>query len=82
MAARIFGLLLAVTGLAHFAKPTAFQGITELAFPDNVRRHTYIDGSIETALGLGLVAPKTRKFAIAGLLAYGAYLGASVARNR
>lgn len=82
MATRIFGLLLAVTGLAHFAKPAAFQAITERAFPDDVRRHTYIDGGIETALGLGLVAGKTRKFAIAGLLAYGAYLGASVARNR
>ncbi|MGV0991418.1 MAG: hypothetical protein ACOYB7_04105 [Mycobacterium sp.] len=82
MAVRIFGLLLAVTGLAHFAKPAAFQTLTESAFPKNARRHTYINGGIETALGLGLVAPKTRKLAVAGLLGYGGYLGASLARNR
>ena len=82
MAVRIFGLLLAVTGLTHFVKPAAFQSITESAFPTNTRRHTYINGGIETALGVGLVTPKTRKFAVAGLLVYGAYLGASAVRNR
>lgn len=82
MSARISGLLIAATGLAHFAKPAAFQSITESAFPTNVRRHTYINGGIETALGLGLVAPKTRKLAVAGLLGYAAYLGASIARQR
>lgn len=82
MAVRIFGLLLAVTGLAHFAKPAAFQSITESAFPTNTRQHTYINGGIETALGLGLAARKTRKLAVAGLLGYGAYLGASAARQR
>ena len=79
---RIFGLLLAATGLAHFAKPAAFQSITESAFPTDTRRHTYINGGIETALGLGLAARKTRKLSVAGLLGYGAYLGASVARQR
>ncbi|HPX36409.1 MAG TPA: hypothetical protein PLH92_14940 [Mycobacterium sp.] len=82
MAARIFGLVLAVTGLAHFVKPASFQGLTETAFPTNARRHTYINGGIETALGLGLVAPKTRKLAVAGLLGYAGYLGASLVRNR
>ena len=82
MAARVFGLLLAVTGLTHFVKPAAFQSITESAFPTNTRRHTSINGGIETVLGAGLVAPKTRKLAVAGLLAYGAYLGASAVRNR
>ena len=79
---RIFGLLLAATGLAHLAKPAAFQSITESAFPTNTRQHTYINGGIETALGLGLAARKTRQLAVAGLLGYGAYLGASVARQR
>ena len=82
MAARIFGLLLAATGLAHFARPMAFHPITEPAFPTNTRQHVYINGGIETALGLGLAARKTRKLAVAGLLGYGAYLGASAARQR
>lgn len=84
MSARItgFGLVLAATGLAHFVKPTAFQSITESAFPKNTRRHTYVNGGIETALGLGFIAPQTRRLAVAGLLGYGAYLGVSAARNR
>ncbi len=79
---RIFGLLLAATGLAHFAKPTAFQSITESAFPTNTRQHTYINGGIETVLGVGLAARTTRKLAVAGLLGYGAYLAAAVVRQR
>lgn len=82
MAVRILGLLLAATGLAHFVRPAAFQTLTESAFSGDIRRHTYINGGIETALGVGLVAPKTRKPAVAGLIGYGAYLGAAVARNR
>ena len=73
---------LAAAGLAHFARPEAFESITATAFPNHTRRYTYVNGGIETAIGLGLIAPQTRKLAVAGLLAYGAYLGISVARNR
>jgi uncharacterized membrane protein len=76
------GLIVAVTGLSHFVRPELFESATKSAFPENTLQHTYIDGGIETAIGLALIAPKTRKFALVGLLAYGAYLGANVARNR
>jgi hypothetical protein len=56
--------------------------MTAAAFPDNTHRHTLIDGGIETALGVGLIAGPTRKFALAGLVAYAAYLVANVVRNR
>ena len=79
---QIAGLGVAATGLSHFVRPELFETVTASAFPDNTLQHTYIDGAIETAIGVGLIAPKTRKLAVAGLLAYGAYLGISVARNR
>jgi uncharacterized membrane protein len=79
---KLTGVVVAVTGLSHFVRPKLFESATKSAFPDNTLQHTYIDGGVETAIGLALVVPKTRKLALAGLLAYGAYLGANIARNR
>ena len=79
---KLTGVALAATGLSHFVRPELYESVTALPFPDNTLQHTYLDGGIETAIGLGLISSKTRKFAIAGLLAYGAYLGLNVARNR
>lgn len=76
------GAALAATGLSHFAKPQIFEKITAAAFPHDTRRHVYIDGAIETAIGLGLVAPPTRKLAFAGIAGYLAYLISGVVRNR
>ena len=73
---------LAGTGLAHFARPQLFDGITRQAFPHNTRQHLFINGGIETALGLGLSAAKTRKLAMVGTLGYVTYLAGNVARNR
>lgn len=80
--ASIAGLVLAATGLSHFAKPQLFESLTASAFPDNTRRHIYLNGGIETAIGAGLVAPKTRKLALVGLLGYAVYLVAGATRTR
>ena len=74
------GLALAGVGLAHFTSPTLFDSMTRQAFPRETRKHVYIDGGVETALGLGLVSRRTRKFALAGGIGYLAYLGANAAR--
>ncbi|AQA03852.1 hypothetical protein BVC93_17050 [Mycobacterium sp. MS1601] len=76
------GLALAATGVAHFVKPELFESITAPAFPQNTRRFIYINGGIESALGLGLLSTKTRKAALFGGLGYVAYLGINGARNR
>ena len=76
------GAALAATGLAHFAKPQLFEAITAPAFPNNTRRHVYLNGGIETALGVGMVAPQTRKFALAGVVGYLGYLILSAVRSR
>jgi len=81
-AAKTAGLALAATGLSHFVAPQIYEGMTKAAFPDNTRTHVFIDGGIETALGLGIAAPKTRKLALVGVLAYLAYLAGNVIRQK
>jgi uncharacterized membrane protein len=80
--ATLAGLAVAGVGIAHFIRPELFDDITRQAFPRDTRTHVYIDGGLETALGLGLAARKTRPLAVVGLLGYGAYLAGNVARNR
>ena len=80
--AKIAGLAVAGVGLSHFTSPQLFDGITKQAFPRNSRQHLYVNGGIETALGLGLSAAKTRPLAIVGAIGYVAYLAGNAARNR
>jgi uncharacterized membrane protein len=76
------GAALAAMGLSHFAKPEVFEKITAPAFPENTRRHVYTNGTIETALGVGMVVPQTRRFALAGVVAYLVYLVVGAVRSR
>jgi uncharacterized membrane protein len=76
------GLSLVGIGLSHFVKPELYESVTVSAFPRNTRQFVYINGGIETAIGLGLAGRKTRKPAALGTLGYLAYLGANAARNR
>jgi len=76
------GLALAGTGVAHFVRPELFEGITKAAFPTDTARFLKINGGLETALGLGVAIPKTRKLAVIGLVGYGVYLAVNVVRNQ
>jgi uncharacterized membrane protein len=75
------GLLLAGTGVAHFVRPQAFVGITKSAFPHDTDRHLKTNGGIETAIGVGLLVPKTRRLATLGTLGYVGYLAVNAVRN-
>jgi uncharacterized membrane protein len=77
----VAGVALAAAGIAHFAKPDAFDEITKTAFPEDVRKYTFINGGIETALGVALANRSTRRLGLVGMLGYGAYLGAAVLRK-
>lgn len=81
-AVKFAGLALAGIGVAHFTSPQLFEPITKPAFPRRTRQHIYTNGSIETALGLGLSAPKTRPLAVVGSIGYLAYLAGNAVRNR
>lgn len=76
------GLALAGAGVSHFLKPELFEGITKGAFPNDTSRYIQINGGIETAIGVGLLVPKTRKLAVLGSLGYVAYLAGNAIRNR
>jgi uncharacterized membrane protein len=76
------GVALAATGLSHFLKPQVYEKMTALAYPNNTRRYVYANGAIETAIGVGLVAPQTRKFAYAGIAGYLSYLIFGAVRSR
>lgn len=75
------GLTVAAVGVSHFAKPALWESLTAQAFPRDTRKHVYTNGGIETALGLGLALPKTRKLAIIAGIGYVTYLGGAVARS-
>jgi uncharacterized membrane protein len=81
-AATVAGLALAGAGVSHFVAPALYEGLTKPAFPTNTRQHVYVDGAIETAVGLGIASPKTRRLALVGLVVYLLYLAGNVARNR
>jgi uncharacterized membrane protein len=76
------GLVLAGTGVAHFVRPQVFEGITKTAFPRDTDRHLKTNGGIETAIGVGLLVPKTRRLATLGTLGYVGYLAVNVVRNQ
>ncbi|KHO24988.1 MULTISPECIES: membrane protein [Mycobacteriaceae] len=79
---KLAGLGLAGAGVSHFVKPQLFESITKPAFPNDTQKHIYTNGGIETAIGLGLLLPKTRKLATIGTLGYLAYLAGNAVRNR
>ena len=80
--ATLAGLALAGTGVAHFVRPELFEGITKSAFPRDTARHIKTNGGLETAIGVGLLVPKTRRLAVLGSLGYVAYLAGNAIRNR
>ena len=79
---KLVGLGVAGTGVSHFVKPQLFESITKSAFPKDTQKHIYTNGGIETAIGLGLLLPKTRKLAAVGTIGYLAYLAGNAVRNR
>jgi uncharacterized membrane protein len=76
--ARLFGLLLAGSGVAHFAAPALFEPVTKVAFPEDTEQWTYRNGATEVAIGLALAGKRTRKLGTVGLLGYVGFLGSRV----
>lgn len=77
------GLAVTAGGLAHFAWPGKFEPVNrKLGFTHDTRTHVYVNGGIETALGLTLISAKTRKMNIALSVCYPIYLGLNASRAR
>lgn len=74
---------MAAVGLAHFARPTSFEPINRrLGFTTNTRRHVYVNGAIETAIGLLAAPERTRPMSATLGAAYGLYLTSSALHAR
>jgi threonine/homoserine/homoserine lactone efflux protein len=68
--------------LAHIVRPELFKSINHWMFTHNIRRHVYINGAIETLLGVAVIAPPARRFVpVLGAL-YVTYLGGNIIRRR
>lgn len=73
-AARIAGLTLAGVGAAHFTNPRLFAPLTRGRSPRRTRLHTYLNGAVGTAVGLGITHRRTRAFAAVAGIGYGAHV--------
>ncbi len=51
-------------------------------FTRNIRRHIYINGTIETLLGIAVIAPRVRRFVPVFGALYLTYLGGNIIRRR
>ncbi|GAS95634.1 membrane protein [Mycolicibacterium canariasense] len=58
--ARLMGLIGAGVGLAHFVDPRSFMAITGVAFPRNTQTYVYVNGGLETVIGLLFSRAQTR----------------------
>lgn len=77
------GLAVMAVGLAHFAWPGKFKPVNRwLGFTRDTRTHVYVNGGIETVLGLTLISTKTRKVNFVLSVCYPIYLGLNALRAR
>lgn len=82
MLARLTGLGIAATGIAHFLAPDLFRDLTKTAFPEDTDKWIQVNGSIETGVGLAIASRKTRRLGVFSLLAYTVWLGFNAAQNQ
>jgi hypothetical protein len=80
--ARVAGLTLVGAGIAHLTNPWLFIPLTQQAYSRRVRLHTYVNGAVATAVGLGIRNRRSRSWATLAGVGYGAHLAARTVRSR
>jgi uncharacterized membrane protein len=78
----LFGAATSAIGLAHIARPELFEEVNRQMFTRNIRRHIYINGTIETLLSIAMIAPRVRRFVPVFGALYLTYLGGNIIRRR
>ncbi|WP_082948139.1 MULTISPECIES: hypothetical protein [unclassified Mycobacterium] len=81
-ARRALGLLGGLIGVAHFLVPWIFDPFNRLGFPHHARTFTYVNGAIETALGVLMLRPHTRRPTPILSVCYITYLTISILRTQ
>lgn len=72
---KLIGIVTALVGISHFFAPDLYRPMTAPAFPDNTDQAIQINGACETAIGLAIASPRTRKLGLLGTAAYLGWLG-------
>lgn len=76
------GLIVTAVGLVHFVRPQWFDSINRMGFPANPRRFVYINGAIETTMGLLTLHPRTRLLSRVVSVLYMIHLVGNILRVR
>ncbi|OBF20670.1 hypothetical protein [Mycobacterium sp. ACS4331] len=75
---RRLGLSVSVVGVAHFVAPRYFDPINRLGFPRHARTFTYINGAIETLIGLLMANPRRRRLSTVVSACYVVHLATAI----
>src|SRR3981189_1688913 len=81
-AGRYQGLAVVAIGISHFLVPSAFDPINRLGFPEHPRKFTYINGAIETMIGVLMAVPRTRRRSAGGSCCSVIYLAGNIIRTQ
>jgi uncharacterized membrane protein len=80
-AGRYRGLAVVAIGISHFLVPRAFDPINRLGFPEHPRKFTYINGAIETMIGVLIAVPRSRRQLAVVSACYVIYLTGNIIRT-
>ncbi|CQD22363.1 membrane protein [Mycobacterium lentiflavum] len=69
-------------GLSHFLFPKIFDRVNRLGFPEQPRRFTYLNGAIETTIGLLGAFGRDRRPLAAASVCYLIYLSYNLIRTQ
>ena len=76
------GVIVTVIGVAHFVVPRFFDPINRLGFAEHARMFTYINGAIETTIGVMMASPRTKRQLTIVCACYAIHLTTNIVRNQ
>ncbi|OBH41930.1 hypothetical protein [Mycobacterium mantenii] len=75
-------VIVTVIGVAHFLVPRFFDPINRLGFAEHTRMFTYINGAVETMIGVMMANPRMRRRLTIVSACYVIHLTSNIVRNQ
>ena len=75
-------VIVTAIGVAHFLVPRFFDPINRLGFAEHARMFTYINGAIETTIGVMMANPRMSRQATIVSACYVIHLTSNIVRNQ
>ena len=79
---RCVAVIVTVVGVAHFLVPRFFDPINRLGFAEHARMFTYINGAIETTIGVMMANPRMSRQLTIVSACYVIHLTSNIVRNQ